>query len=100
LIASLQLQFSNRHSLACTGSNHTWGGGILQGGDEAVADLTVDEAIREKREAIVRIAASHGAIQVRLIGSVARGDPALTATSICGKPRPSVSIRGHPTRQV
>jgi hypothetical protein len=74
LIASLQLQFSNRHSLACTASNHTWGGGILQGGDEAVADLTVGEAIREKREAIVRMAARHGATQVRLIGSVARGD--------------------------
>jgi len=39
-----------------------------------VADLTVGETIREKREAIVRIAARHGATQVRLIGSVARGD--------------------------
>ena len=39
-----------------------------------MADLTVTEAIREKREAIVRIAARHGATQVRLIGSVARGD--------------------------
>jgi uncharacterized protein len=32
------------------------------------------EIIAEKREAIVRIAAAHGAAQVRLIGSVARGD--------------------------
>ena len=39
-----------------------------------MADLTVGEAIREKREAIVRMAARHGATQVRLIGSVARGD--------------------------
>ena len=39
-----------------------------------MADLTVGETIREKREAIVRIAARHGATQVRLIGSVARGD--------------------------
>jgi len=39
-----------------------------------VADMSVGEAIRENREAIVHIAARHGAIQVRLIGSVARGD--------------------------
>ncbi len=39
-----------------------------------MSDLTVGEAIREKREAIVRIAARHGATQMRLIGSVARGD--------------------------
>jgi len=38
-----------------------------------VADPTVGDTIREKREAIVRIAARHGATQVRLIGSVARG---------------------------
>ncbi|MGA3039169.1 MAG: nucleotidyltransferase domain-containing protein [Bryobacteraceae bacterium] len=34
----------------------------------------IREAIREQREAILRIAAKHGATQVRLIGSVARGD--------------------------
>jgi predicted nucleotidyltransferase len=39
-----------------------------------VANLTVGDAIREKREAILRIAARHGASQVRLIGSVARGE--------------------------
>ena len=39
-----------------------------------MADLTVDDTIREKREAIVRIAARHGATEVRLIGSVARGE--------------------------
>ena len=39
-----------------------------------MADPTVGETIRETREAIVRIAAKHGATQVRLIGSVARGD--------------------------
>ncbi len=38
-----------------------------------MADLTVGETIREKREPIIHIAARHGAIQVRLIGSVARG---------------------------
>ena len=43
-------------------------------GDEGVADLTVGDTIREKREAILRIAARHGASQVRLIGSVARGE--------------------------
>jgi predicted nucleotidyltransferase len=39
-----------------------------------MADMTVSDAIREKRDAIVRIAAKHGASQVRLIGSVARGE--------------------------
>lgn len=36
--------------------------------------MTIGEAIREQREAILRIAARHGATQVRLIGSVARGE--------------------------
>jgi predicted nucleotidyltransferase len=39
-----------------------------------VVEPTVGDAIREKREAILRIAARHGASQVRLIGSVARGE--------------------------
>jgi uncharacterized protein len=39
-----------------------------------VADRTVSYTIREKRDAIVRIAARHGATEVRLIGSVARGE--------------------------
>jgi predicted nucleotidyltransferase len=39
-----------------------------------VTDPTVGDTISEKREAIVRIAARHGASQVRLIGSVARGE--------------------------
>jgi len=39
-----------------------------------VANLAVGDAIREKREAIIRIAARHGATRVRLIGSVARGE--------------------------
>jgi uncharacterized protein len=40
----------------------------------SVTDAAIGEAIREQREAILRIAAKHGATQVRLIGSVARGD--------------------------
>lgn len=36
--------------------------------------MTIGDTIREKRDAIVRIAARHGATQVRLIGSVARGE--------------------------
>ena len=39
-----------------------------------MANLTVGDTIREKREAILRIAATHGATEVRLIGSVARGE--------------------------
>ena len=35
---------------------------------------TIGEAIREQRESILRVAAKHGATQVRLIGSVARGE--------------------------
>jgi uncharacterized protein len=39
-----------------------------------MARETVGEVVRAKREAILRLAAKHGATQVRLIGSVARGD--------------------------
>jgi predicted nucleotidyltransferase len=39
-----------------------------------MADTSVGGLIRDKRDAIVRIAAKHGATQVRLIGSVARGE--------------------------
>lgn len=39
-----------------------------------MADSATGRAIREKRDAILRVAARHGATQVRLIGSVARGD--------------------------
>lgn len=39
-----------------------------------MADLTIGDTIRGKRDAIVGIAAKHGATQVRLIGSVARGE--------------------------
>lgn len=35
---------------------------------------TVGQVVWAKREAILRLAAKHGATQVRLIGSVARGD--------------------------
>ena len=34
----------------------------------------IAESIRQNRDAILRIAASHGATQVRLIGSAARGE--------------------------
>jgi predicted nucleotidyltransferase len=36
--------------------------------------MQIDEQIKEKREEILRIAASHGARNVRIFGSVARGD--------------------------
>jgi predicted nucleotidyltransferase len=36
--------------------------------------MALGGTIGEKREAILRIAARHGAMQVRLIGSVARGE--------------------------
>ena len=39
-----------------------------------MADSTIPETIREKRDAIIRIAEKHGATRVRLIGSVARGE--------------------------
>ncbi len=39
-----------------------------------MASTTIEQAIRENRESIVRIAAKHGATNVRLIGSVARGE--------------------------
>ena len=39
-----------------------------------MADAVIGDTIREKREAILRIAGRHGATKVRLIGSVARGE--------------------------
>jgi predicted nucleotidyltransferase len=39
-----------------------------------MTDLTIAEQIRERHAEILRIAARHGATQVRLIGSVARGE--------------------------
>ena len=39
-----------------------------------MADSTIRETIREKREAILRAAEKHKATEVRLIGSVARGE--------------------------
>ncbi len=36
--------------------------------------LSVDELLKEKREEILRIAANHGARNVRVFGSVARGE--------------------------
>jgi len=39
-----------------------------------VTGAAIGEAVREQREAILRVAAKHGATQVRLIGSVARGE--------------------------
>jgi predicted nucleotidyltransferase len=39
-----------------------------------VVDPTVGDTIREKRGAIIRIAGRHGATEVRLIGSIARGE--------------------------
>lgn len=36
--------------------------------------MGVDEILREKREDILRIAARHGAYNIRVFGSVARGD--------------------------
>ena len=42
--------------------------------ERKAACVPLDAAIRENREAILRIAAKHGAIRIRLIGSVARGE--------------------------
>jgi len=39
-----------------------------------MADLTIREKIREKRDVILRAAEKHGATKVRLIGSVARDE--------------------------
>ena len=39
-----------------------------------MAETALSDLIHEHREAILRIAARHGATQVRLIGSVARGE--------------------------
>ncbi len=36
--------------------------------------MAMDDLIKEKREEIIRIAAKHGAVNVRLFGSAARGE--------------------------
>ena len=36
--------------------------------------MAIGETIREKRDAVLRVAEAHGATQVRLIGSVARDE--------------------------
>jgi len=36
--------------------------------------MAIDDLLREKREEILRIAAKHGACNVRVFGSVARGE--------------------------
>jgi hypothetical protein len=36
--------------------------------------MNIDDLLREKREEILKIAAQHGARNVRIFGSVARGD--------------------------
>ena len=36
--------------------------------------MTIDELLKEKRDAIIEIAAKHGAHNVRVFGSVARGE--------------------------
>lgn len=41
---------------------------------EAQIGMKIEEAVKTKREEIRRIAARHGAINVRLFGSVARGE--------------------------
>lgn len=45
----------------------------------AISDTTsdLDTLLREKREEIIRIASEHGALDVRVFGSVARGDARL-----------------------
>ena len=39
----------------------------------SVCEMTVQDAVREHRDEILRIAARHGATNVRVFGSVARG---------------------------
>jgi len=40
-------------------------------------DMSIDELLQKKREEILRIAAQHGAHNVRIFGSVARGEARL-----------------------
>jgi predicted nucleotidyltransferase len=46
---------------------------ILKFGTEVIV-VSLNEILREKREEILRIAAKHGAYNVRIFGSVARGE--------------------------
>lgn len=42
--------------------------------DQPLTGLGIDEIIGDKREGILRLAAEHGASNVRVFGSVARGE--------------------------
>lgn len=42
--------------------------------DQPAANLGIEEIIGDKREAILRLAAQYGATNVRVFGSVARGE--------------------------
>ena len=42
--------------------------------DQPISGLGIDEIIGDKRAAILKLAAQHGASHVRVFGSVARGD--------------------------
>lgn len=37
--------------------------------------MEIEKVVKEKREEIIRIARRHGAVNIRLFGSVAHGDP-------------------------
>jgi hypothetical protein len=46
---------------------------LIWRGETEVIVVSLNEILREKREEILRIAAKHGAYNVRIFGSVARG---------------------------
>jgi predicted nucleotidyltransferase len=43
-------------------------------GDQGVLEMGIDELLQEQREEILRIAARHGAYNVRVFGSAVRGE--------------------------
>ncbi len=45
-----------------------------QGAIQWVNSMTINQLLREKRDDIQRIAARHGVVDIRVFGSVARGD--------------------------
>lgn len=55
--------------------------------------MTVDELLREKREEILRIAERHGARNVRVFGSAARGEAGETSDiDFLVDPDPEISL--------
>jgi predicted nucleotidyltransferase len=59
--------------------------------------MTIEALLKEKREEILRIAAKHGARNVRVFGSLARGE-APPSSGAADSPRRGIPLWPRPSR--